>query len=137
MRKKKFLKIKKKKFLKSKVNFFLKSKKRFTYSYSRIDKFKFFYKSLNNSRSAFFLFLKIVFKNFIKSGCAYRSYKFLSKLSLKIKVECRLSFFNFMRAIYKKTLPVLTFKNVHMGKTKYKLPYKNINLFKQTRIAAR
>lgn len=135
-KKKKFLKNKNKKKIMSK-SFFFGSKKRFMYSCNKINKSNFFYKSLNDSRFVFFLFLKIIFKSFIKSGCAYRSYKFLSKFSLKVKLELKLSFFNFMRIIYAKTLPVLTFKNKHMGKTKYKLPYKNIGLLKQTRIAAR
>lgn len=107
------------------------------YSYNKVNRSKFFRKSLNDNKSTFPLFLKVIFKSFIKSGGAYRSYKFLSKLSIKIKSELKLNFFDFMRTIYKKILPVLTFKNKHMGKVKYKLPFKNVNLFKQTRIASR
>lgn len=120
-----------------KKKYFYKSKKKFMYSYNKINRSKFFTTFLKNSKFAFFLFLKIIFKSFVKSGYMYRSYKFLSKLSIKIKAEHKLSFFNFMHILYKKVLPVLTFKNKHIGKVKYKLPFKNINLFKQTRIASR
>lgn len=123
--------------MRKRVGRFIKSKKKFMRSYRKISRSKFFYKFLNNSKHAFLLFLKVIFKSFIKSGCAYRSYKFLYKFSLKIKSECKLDFFTFMYSLYKKILPVLTFKNKHMGKVKYKLPFKNINLFKQARIAAR
>lgn len=114
-----------------------KYKKKFMYSYNKINKSKLLSKFLKNSKFTFFLFLKVIFKSFIKSGNAYRSYRFLSKFSIKIKAACNLSFFDFMRIIYKKILPVLTFKNKHMGKTKYRLPFKNISLVKQTRIASR
>lgn len=107
------------------------------YSYNKVNRSKFFRKSLNDSKSTYPLFLKIIFRSFIKSGGAYRSYKFLSKFSMKIKSELKLSFFDFMHTIYKKILPALTFKNKHMGKMKYKLPFKNVNLSKQTRVASR
>lgn len=129
---------KKKKFiLKPKKKSVFKSKKRYIYSYNKITRSKLFSKSLKDSRGCFSLFLKTIFKSFIKSGGAYRSYKFLSRLSIKIKAEYKLSFFNFMKILYKKVLPVLTFKNKHMGKVKYKLPFKNVNLLKQTRIATK
>ena len=117
--------------------FILSSKKKFMYSYNKVNRSKFFHKSLNDNKSTFPLFLKVIFKSFIKSGGMYRSYRFLSKFSMKVKSELKLNFFDFMRIIYKKILPVLTFKNKHMGKMKYKLPFKNINLLKQTRIASR
>lgn len=129
---------KRKKFTpRSKKKIVFKSKKRYIYSYNKVTRSKLFSKSLKDSKKCFSLFLKTIFKSFIKSGGAYRAYKFLSKLSVKIKAEYRLNFFNFMKILYKKVLPVLTFKNKHMGKVKYKLPFKNVNLLKQTRIATK
>lgn len=129
---------KKKNFIfKTKKKSIYKSKKRYIYSYNKVMRSKLFSKSLKESRKCFPLFLKTIFKSFIKSGGAYRSYKFLSRLCMRIKAESKLSFFNFMQILYKKVLPVLTFKNKHMGKVKYKLPFKNVNLLKQTRIVTK
>lgn len=106
-------------------------------AYKKFNKSKLFVKSFRESKSIFPLFLKVVFRGFIKSGNKYSAYKSLAKLSINTKKECGLNLFKFMFIIFKKILPVLTFKNKHLGKAKYKLPFKNINLTKQTRIASR
>lgn len=107
------------------------------YACKKFSKSKFFVKSFRDSKLIFPLFLKAIFKSFIKSGKIYNSYRSLAKLSLKAKRECKVSLFKFMFIIFKKILPVLTFKNKHLGKAKYKLPFKNINLTKQACISSR
>jgi ribosomal protein S7 len=81
------------------------------------------------------VYLSSIIKFTIKNGNICKTYSLVRTLAKAVKKKYKINFYRFMSRVYRNALPIVGFRNWHLGKIKYKVPYFNLNEKKNIRIA--
>lgn len=82
-----------------------------------------------------YLFINLLIKANVRNGKLIKSYKILEKLAQIVKKKYKINLYKFMEVIHSNIIPMVGFKNWHLGKIKYKVPFLNLNELKHIKLA--